>query len=168
MAKESNNIKDYPTLGLLFPSRYLSADDLKDGQLVHCIIAEIEPRHELETERGSDWKPAVQLTTLDGRPMRKKWVLNKTNGRVIGKIHGSEVLGWAGKPITLKIGYFSKKYPRVIKVEPRAPNVPIEKPMPREEPPPGPEPEPEHNTETGEVLPEMQDDLPPWTDEELE
>ena len=80
---------------LLFPSKYLKAGDLR-GKDVTVTIADIEPRHELKTERGSEEKPLMSF-----RGAKKGLVLNKTNAKTIAKLYGPEVTEWIGKPITL-------------------------------------------------------------------
>jgi hypothetical protein len=103
MAKrESNDLKDYPSLGLLYPSDYLCGDDLRGSEWT-VIIDHIEPRHELKKagSKKSEYRPMVRLKTTKGRAISKKWVMNKTNAKRIAKLHGPEVLNWIGKPIIL-------------------------------------------------------------------
>lgn len=93
--KESNDLRDYNHVDLLFPSDYLKAADL-GGRDVTVRIKSIEPRHELKTNRGTEFKPVVTFHGTD-----KKWVLNKTNAKTIAKIYGPEATGWIGKSVTL-------------------------------------------------------------------
>lgn len=116
----SNDLRDYNSVLLLFPSKYLAADDLR-GRDVTVVIERIEPRHELQRTTGKDWKPVAFL-----RGKEKAWVLNKTNAKAIAKLYGKEVLGWIGKAVTI--------YPTVtqvkgedcdcIRVRPRVPAAP--------------------------------------------
>lgn len=92
----SNELKDYPTVGLLFPSKYLSADDLRGKDHV-VVIDAISPRDELQRQGGKkEYKPVIRFK---GR--NKALVLNKTNARTIAKLYGNEVTAWIGKAITL-------------------------------------------------------------------
>ena len=51
----------------------------------------------LEGEKGEkDTKPVVRL-----KGKKKLWVLNKTNAKIIAKLHGNDVDGWVGKAIAL-------------------------------------------------------------------
>jgi hypothetical protein len=90
-----SDLSDYNGVGLLFPSDYLQADDLR-GKDVTVTIASIEPRHELKGENNRiEHKPVV--TVKNGT---KKWVLNKTNAKTIAKKHGKP-MDWIGKQVTL-------------------------------------------------------------------
>ena len=115
----SNKLDDFPTVGLLFPSRYLSADDLR-GRDVTVTIAAIAPRDELKRTDGSkDYKPVV---TLSGA--KKQWVLNVTNANVIAKLYGTrDARQWIGKAITIyptQVMSFGEMVP-AIRVRPTLP-----------------------------------------------
>jgi len=73
----------------LFPSKYLRAGDL-DGDLIvtmkSLIVGDITQEE----------KPVLYF-----REEAKGLVLNKTNGKTIGSLHGSETDNWAGKRIIL-------------------------------------------------------------------
>jgi len=94
--KNSNNIKDYSHVDLLFPSKYVKASDLR-GKAVTVVIDRIVPR-ELLVMAGNkkDNKPVIYL-----RGKEKGWILNKTNARDIAKAWGPEVLEWIGKPVVI-------------------------------------------------------------------
>lgn len=80
---------------LMFPSRYLDAATLQGKD----VIVEIESvsMETLEGEKGEkDSKPCVRL-----KGKRKIWVLNKTNAKIIAKLHGNEVDDWRGKLVAL-------------------------------------------------------------------
>jgi hypothetical protein len=116
----SNNLDDYPTVGLLFPSEYLSADDLR-GQDRNVVIEAIAPRDELKRVDGAkDYKPVVTL-----RGAKKRWVLNVTNAKTIAKLYGRDARQWIGKPITIyatMVQSFGEMVP-AIRVRPDAPQA---------------------------------------------
>lgn len=98
---ESNNIKDYPTVGLLFPSNYLQGDDLRGREFV-VVIDTIEPRAGVKDSSGQEAKKVVvSLKHIDGRPVKKKWIMNKTNALRIASLYGNKVHDWIGKPIIM-------------------------------------------------------------------
>ncbi len=76
-------------LSSLFPSKYLRASDL-DGDtpvtMKSLIVGEI----------SQEEKPVLYF-----REEAKGLVLNKTNGKTIGSLHGSETDDWPGKKIIL-------------------------------------------------------------------
>jgi hypothetical protein len=91
----TGNLKDFNDVGLLFPSEYLQAADLR-GKDVTVTIEKVDPRHSLKKNDGSsDAKPVVTFAKA-----KKKWVLNKTNAKAIAKLHGKP-LEWIGEKITL-------------------------------------------------------------------
>lgn len=113
----SNKLDDYPTVGLLFPSKYLSADDLR-GRDVTVVIEAIEPRHELQRTDGKDYKPVIRL-----RGKEKMWCLNKTNALIIADLYGRDARAWIGKAVTIypaMVDSFGKRVP-AIRVRPSAP-----------------------------------------------
>ena len=80
---------------LMFPSRYLDAATLQGRDAT--VEIESVNMETLEGEKGEkDVKPCVRL-----KGKKKLWVLNKTNAKIIAKLHGTEVDGWVGKRITL-------------------------------------------------------------------
>lgn len=92
----SNNLRDYPHVDLLYPSKYLKGAELEKGGDTFTITA-IEPRHELRrTDDTKESKPVVRFKETE-----KGWVMNKTNAQTVAKLYGPEVLNWIGKRITL-------------------------------------------------------------------
>ncbi len=77
----------------LFPSRYLTADDLLDGDITATIVNVID-----EVEVGDDKRPVMEMNGC------KDVVLNKTNANTIGDLYGGDIDQWAGKQITLYRG----------------------------------------------------------------
>lgn len=75
-----------------FPSKYLSASDLK-GQVLTVTIARFA------VEEVGETKDEKYIFYFEGMP--KGLVLNKTNGRRIAAIYGNELEGWIGKSIML-------------------------------------------------------------------
>ena len=73
----------------LFPSKYLRASDL-DGD------TPVTMKSLIMEEINQEEKPVLYF-----REEAKGLVLNKTNGKVIGSLHGSETDHWPGGKITL-------------------------------------------------------------------
>jgi hypothetical protein len=78
----------------LYPSRFLSADDL-DGE-VPVTIASIKFEKMKDNDGNEQDKPVLFFLKTE-----KGLVLNKTNAKRIAEIHGDETDGWIGKKITL-------------------------------------------------------------------
>lgn len=93
-------LKEFNHVDLLFPSNYLKCADLR-GEPRTVRIIDIDPRHELKSQRGSDFKPAVTLEWPDGRKIEKLWVLNRTNANTIAAMYGNEAADWLGRLVTL-------------------------------------------------------------------
>tara|TARA_R100000808_G_scaffold7070_1_gene20791 strand:- start:10420 stop:10818 length:399 start_codon:yes stop_codon:yes gene_type:complete len=119
-----------------WPSSWLKAVDLK-GQEVTVIMEGCELE---EVGQGAD---AEQLPVLRFQGQAKALILNKTNGRSIEKLYGSETLGWPGRPITLfpTTTQYGSEVRDCIRIKAPAttpaPVVPPEPPPPQ---PPAPEP----------------------------
>jgi hypothetical protein len=73
----------------MFPSPYIKAADLRGRHELTIKAVAIE-------EIGDDRKP-----TLAFNETAKRFVLNRTNGGVIGEAYGEETDRWVGKKITL-------------------------------------------------------------------
>ena len=146
--KESNDLRDYPDAGLLHPSKYLSATDLR-GREVTVQIRKIEPRHTLETARGNELKPLVVFAQSD-----KGWLMGVTSSRVIQDLYGKDPREWIGKSITIYpttcrgVGGDQVDCVRV------RPEIPAPKQSKKEEPPPEPTRMKEDGDQFGEPRPE--------------
>lgn len=85
----------------VFPSKYLKADDLEDGDWTLTIRNEDPVTHEEFTQKGKptpDNKPVLHFKERDAKPL----VLNKTNWKTIGQALGSDDSDdWCGRQITL-------------------------------------------------------------------
>lgn len=81
-----------------FPSKYLKAEDLEEGDLVVTISdVQFEEFKDPKTQRP-DNKPVMHFEGKDSKPM----VLNKTNYKVISQLLGSDDTdNWIGKKIAL-------------------------------------------------------------------
>lgn len=80
---------------LMFPSKYVSAADLK-GQDVTLTIATVE----IQKLEGSDGTFKTKgLVTFEGA--QKAWVLNRTNAEAMKLMWGAETDNWVGKRITI-------------------------------------------------------------------
>lgn len=80
---------------LMFPSKYLSAADLK-GQDFTLTIATVE----IQKLEGSDGTFKTKgLITFEGA--QKAWVLNRTNAESMKLMWGPETENWIGKRVTI-------------------------------------------------------------------
>jgi hypothetical protein len=86
----------FPTVDLLFPSKYIKAADLK-GQKVAVTIESIDPRQKLKMKDNTEKLSPV--LTLVGK--QKSWVLNVTNALAIAEVFGNELAGWIGKTVVI-------------------------------------------------------------------
>ena len=80
-------------IGSCFPSKYLKASDLPDGQDVRVVISDVTVD---AMEQSADEKPVVHFA---GK--QKGLVLNKTNSATIEAAYGDETENWAGKEVVL-------------------------------------------------------------------
>lgn len=96
MKPQSNDIRDYNHVDLLFPGKYVKAGELR-GRDVTVTIESIEPRHELaRTDGTKEYKPILRFAGKE-----KGMVLNKTNATTIAGLFGPEVSAWIGRSITI-------------------------------------------------------------------
>lgn len=144
--KQSNDIRDYNHIDLLYPSKYVKGAEL-GGKDVTVTIESIEPRHELQrTDKSKDYKPILNFKEAE-----KAMVLNKTNAQTIAAMYGPEAMEWIGKRITLyckKVEAFGKMHD-AIRIRAKVPAAKAARPA--AESPPEDRPEPEHNPDTGEI-----------------
>lgn len=86
----------------VFPSRFLKADDLEEGDLTVTIHDSEPVTHEEFTQKGKptpESKPVLHFSQPRGT---KSLVLNKTNWTAISKALGSDDSDdWCGRQITL-------------------------------------------------------------------
>lgn len=80
---------------LAFPGQYVSAAELM-GKDVTLAIESIKEKT-LQMASGETEDKIVM--TFKGA--KKPLVLNRTNGKSIGKLHGPQLLKWVGKKVTL-------------------------------------------------------------------
>lgn len=78
----------------MFPSRWLSADDI-DAE-TRVTISKISFEKMQDNEGKEQDKPVLWFLRVD-----KGLVLNKTNGERIAEQHGDDTDGWLGKTIIL-------------------------------------------------------------------
>lgn len=94
-----------------FPSKYLSAPDLKNREVVVTMA-----RVEME-EVGEGQKPVLYFEDKD-----KGLVLNKTNATEISNLYGDDTNDWIGEAITLfaaMVSFQGKTVPAVRVKAPR-------------------------------------------------
>ena len=77
-----------------FPSRYLAVDDLKGKATVVTIKS-------VEMETIGQGQNKAEKLILSFRGKDKQLVCNKTNAKVIAKLHGEDTDDWVGKQIRL-------------------------------------------------------------------
>jgi hypothetical protein len=81
-------------VGSMFPSRFLRAADLPDGQFVPVILDRVELT--VVSEQTGEECPVLFF-----KGKSKGLVLNKTNANAIANSYGPESDAWAGLPVTL-------------------------------------------------------------------
>lgn len=92
-----------PTVADFFPSKFLSAADLK-GKTVHVTIDKIATE-EFENDGRRQTKPVITFREKSVKPM----VINKTNFAIIAKLCGEDTDSWPGKKIGLHMELVSFK-----------------------------------------------------------
>lgn len=86
-----------PRLADAFPSKYLAASDLEDGDVTGTILSA-----EIETLGQGAEKSQKIIMNLKG--LKKPFVCNKTNATTISKVLGSDDTDdWIGQRITLGV-----------------------------------------------------------------
>jgi hypothetical protein len=91
------------TMQDFFPSRFLSASDLK-GKTVHATIDKISVE-EFENDGRKQTKPVITFREKNLKPL----VTNKTNFAIIAKLHGENTDSWSGQKIGLHMELVSFK-----------------------------------------------------------
>jgi hypothetical protein len=92
-----------PTVNDFFPSKYLSAADLK-GKTVHATIDKISVE-EFENDGRRQTKPVITFREKNLKPL----VINKTNFLILVKLCGEDTDTWSGKKIGLHMELVSFK-----------------------------------------------------------
>ncbi len=84
-----------PNINDMFPSNYLKADDLSEGDLT-LQIKEVKPEKMKDRDGEEESKPVLYFTEQP-----KGLILNKTNAKAISELYGTDYTLWVGKKITL-------------------------------------------------------------------
>ena len=77
-----------------FPSKYLRAADIGEGQSVSVVMSDVKIESITESGNPEDDKPVLYF---EGK--QKGLVLNKTNAATIAVAFGNETNGWTGRSI---------------------------------------------------------------------
>ena len=91
-----------PPVDQLYPSKYLSASDLK-GKRLKATIAKVTIE-EFTNDGEKQNKPIVHF-----KETIKPFVANKTNVNILAKLCGDDTDDWVGKPIGLRMELVSFK-----------------------------------------------------------
>jgi hypothetical protein len=83
-------------IGAAFPSKYVKASDLPDGQFIPVTIASVVIENVAGDGQAETDKPVLYFSGKE-----KGLVLNKTNSSEISAAYGDETDDWAGKKILL-------------------------------------------------------------------
>lgn len=83
-------------IGDAFPSKYLKASDLPDGQFVRVTIDRVELQNVAGNDQPDENKPVLYFTGKE-----KGIVMNRTNAQAISDVYGDDTDGWIGKPVML-------------------------------------------------------------------
>lgn len=105
----------------MFESKFLASWDLPEGRdaiatIDRCVAGEITGQN-----GRSEKKPLLYLSGKD-----KPVVLNKTNGKTIASLYGTDTRNWKGKKIALYVGETSSPDGVVpcIRIRPTIPSAP--------------------------------------------
>ena len=102
----------------LFPSRYLKAHDLENGEEILTIVS-VSMESMRNPKGGADVeKPVV---TFEG--LERGLILNRTNADIISRLFGKNLDDWRGRSVTLyatKVEVAGETYD-VIRVRPQVP-----------------------------------------------
>lgn len=89
---------DLPTFDEMFPSRYLSGQDVRNaGDNVEAIICSLQQEEMLDKKKGG----LVKKWVIYFDCFEKGYPLNPTNGKVLRNAYGAPATGWIGRPIVL-------------------------------------------------------------------
>ena len=81
------------TLKDLFPSRFLTKEDIGDGKLYTIKNVAVE---NVGKEDEPESKPVLHFVEI-----AKPFVLNMTNGQIVGAVYGEDLDNWPGKQIVV-------------------------------------------------------------------
>lgn len=96
------------TVGELFPSRWLKADDL-GGRSFNLTVVKVTIE-ELDGLQGKHWTPVLWFDSA-----KKQLALNKTQSMAMAEITGTPVIAdWAGAQVQLSPGTATNKKPTII------------------------------------------------------
>jgi hypothetical protein len=101
-------------IGQAFPSKWMRADDLPDGEMVKHVIDSVT--RENVGSNADDMKPVVWFIGQE-----KGLVLNKTNAGVISAAYGDETDDWHGKPVLLYSAEVAFKAEMVMSIRVKVP-----------------------------------------------
>jgi len=106
-------------VAVMFPSKYLSKDDLEKPEIFTIDTVELD---EVRTEEGkTEEKPILHFTDDESKPL----ILNRTNAEYLAECFGLDSDTWGGKVIELYVDpsvSFGKK--RIGGIRVRIPNTP--------------------------------------------
>jgi hypothetical protein len=91
------------TVSEMFPSRYLSAAELR--QAVTLRVAAVAVEQFRQPDGDQVWKPVIAFVTMGGQPTQKQLVANKTQCHALAVVAGTERFDkWPGTVVTLSPG----------------------------------------------------------------
>ena len=84
-----------------YQSEWLSGLDLKGRQVT--VIVDAVTTEQVQNQRGEKAvKAAVAFRAVNGAPLHKRLLLNKTNAVALARLFGVETDGWKGQPVVLQ------------------------------------------------------------------
>lgn len=121
------------TVSELFPSPWLSPDDLPAAPVVMVVsAAELIEVYSI-FEKGNVWKLAISFETIKGQRAAKRLICNKTQAEAMAELSGTEEFArWPGLAVTLGRGIAHNRKPTTI-VTPAPKATPAAEPMPQAE-----------------------------------
>lgn len=98
------------TVGDLFPSKWLKADDVEDGDMV-LTVKELKQEKMGPDDSDGEVKPVLYFEETD-----KGLVLNLTNAKTIQGLYGKNIENWIGKKVALfwtEVGFKGEMKPAI-------------------------------------------------------
>lgn len=83
-------------IGQAFPSKYLKASDLPEGQFIGVTIDRVQVENVAGNGQAEEDKPVLYFVGKE-----KGLVLNRTNSQAIADVFGDETDDWTGKRILI-------------------------------------------------------------------
>jgi hypothetical protein len=106
MADQTDDMKSLDDAMAKFEGNFLESADLMHDPPVRVVISAVAPPN---TERDSA-KKLIDKPILDFQGAKKRFILGKTNKRILKAWHGKKASGWIGKEIVIGVRYLKESF----------------------------------------------------------